>query len=275
MNKLEFIVELWKQVDSLCIKNDIKCSKCLDTRKLWSIDKKTDTHTLIICYKCCGNTEEKDIPPTPITKDEEFYGNIGEKQILLFEDRDDTPNSRLEILKEVEKENHERECARIRDLITKRKMEFTDGLTVEKFGKNQRKEFSQTLRYNKLQTEGNGLLQDIVELHGYPWNKKHEIPITFTWPDTYTQGYSYDVMEDENTHPVYLFIILHAHNYMNWLKIIDSCSLFSDEVHVQIKTYVLYPKNDCALNMCNKIIADSKNRQTLLDKLITTPFYTS
>jgi hypothetical protein len=88
-------------------------------------------------------------------------------------------------------------------------------------------------------------------------------------------GYSYDVMEDENMHPVYLFIILHAHNYMNWLKIIDSCSLFSDEVHVQIKTYVLYPKNDCALNMCNKIIADSKNRQTLLDKLITTPFYTS
>ena len=265
MNKLEFILELWKQVDSLCIKNDIQCSKCLDTRKLWTIDKKTDTHQLIICYKCCGNTEEKEIPPRPITKDEEFYGNIGEKQILLFEDRDDTPNSRLEILKEVEKEKDERECARIANLIIKRKKEFADGSTIEKFGKNRRKEFSRTLRYNKLQTECNIFLQHIVELHGYHWNKKHEIPVVFT----YTQGYSYDVIEDDNMHPVYLFIILHAHNYMNWLKIIDSCSLFSDEVHVQIKTYILYPKNDCALNMCNQIIDDCKHKQTLLDKLIT------
>lgn len=268
MNKREFIAELWKQVDSLCIKNCIKCSKCLDTRKLWTIDKKTDIHKLIICYKCCTDIEEKQTPPISITKDEEFYGKIGEKQIILFEDRDDTPGSRIEILKELDKERHEREFIRISELIIKRDQEFTDGSTLEKFGKNQMKEFSRTLRYNKLQTECNTFLQDIVETHSFPWNKKHEIPIAFTWPEIYTQGYSWDVIEDENMHPVYLFIILNAHNYMNWLKIIDSCSLFSDDVHVQIKIYILYPKNYCALNICRHIITDLKTNQTLLDKLV-------
>ena len=269
MNKREFIAELWQQVDSLCKKLGIKCSKCLDTKRLWITVKENETNRIIGCSKCCS-----DRTPIPITKDEDFYGYIGKKQILLFEDKDDTPSSRLEVLTDIDKEIQEYEFTRITRLLIKRNRDFADGSNVEKFGTTHVKEFSRTLRYNRLQMESNALLKDIIELHGYSWDKKHEIPITFTWPDTYTQGYSYDVMENEKMHPVYLFIILHAHNYMNWLKIIDSCSLFSDEVHVQIKTYVLYPKNECALNMCNKIIADSKNRQVLLDKLII-PFHTS
>jgi hypothetical protein len=263
MNKREFIAELWQQVDSLSTKIGIKCSKCLDTKRLWIMVKENETNHTVACSKCCN-----DRTPIPITKDEDFYGHIGEKQILLFEDKDDTPSSRLEILKEVENELKEREITRITNLLIKRDREFADGSTIERFGINERKEFSRTFRHNHLQRDCNEALETIVELHGYSWNKKHEIPIVFTWPDTHTRGYSWDIIEDENAHPIYFIMILQAQNYMNWLKIIDSCSLFSDEVHVQIKTYILYPKNDAALDTCHRIVADIPRNQTLLDKLI-------
>jgi len=256
MNKREFIVELWKQVDSLCQKIGIKCSKCLDMKRLWITVKDTEASHLIACCKCCN-----DPTPIPITKDSDFYGYIGEKQVLLFEYKDDTPSSRFELLKEIEKERQE-------DMLIKRDRYFADGSILERFGTNQTREFSRTLRHNHLQRDSNAFLQYIVELHGYPWNKKHEIPIVFTWPDIHTRGYSWDIIEDENMHPTYFIIILQAQNYMNWFKIIDSCSLFSDEVHVQIKIYRLYPKNDAALNICHSIVADIPRNQPLLDKLV-------
>jgi hypothetical protein len=265
MNKREFIAELWKQVDSLCEKLHIKCSKCLDMKRLWITMKDNETHHLVACCKCRSHIEEK---PIPITKDDDFYGNIGEKRILLFEDKDDTPSSRLEILKEIDKEIQEREFMRMTNLLIKRDRDFADGSAIERFGTNRTKDLSRTLRHNHLQRDCINLLEHIFELHGYPWNKKHEIPIVFTWPDIHTRGSSWDIIEDENMHPIYFIITLQAQNYMNWLKIIDSCSLFSDEVHVQIKTYSLYPKNDAALEMCHRIVADIPRNQPLLDKLI-------
>ena len=110
MNKREFIAELWKQVDSLCQKLDIKCSKCLDMKRLWVTVKDTETTHLISCPKCCN-----DPTPIPITKDEDFYGYIGEKQVLLFEDKDDTPNTRVEILKEIQEDD----ITRITELLIK------------------------------------------------------------------------------------------------------------------------------------------------------------
>jgi hypothetical protein len=263
MNKREFIAELWQQVETLCRGLNIKCSKCLDTKKLWTIVKENETNHIIECCSCCV-----DRTPILITKDEDFYGYIGEKQILLFEDKDDTPSSRLEILKEVEKEIQQREITRMTDLLMKRDREFADGSNIERFGRNEIKEFSRTLRYNRLQMEANDFLKHIVEIHGYSWKKKYDIPIVFTWPDTYTRGNSWGIIEDENMYPIYFIMVLQAQNYMNWLKIIDSCSLFSDEVHAHIKTYILYPKNNPALDTCHRIVADIPRNQALLDKLI-------
>ena len=225
--------------------------------------KENETNHTVACSKCCI-----DRTPIPITKDDDFYGHIGEKQILLFEDKDDTPSSRFEVLIDIDKEIQEREITRITELLMKRDIEFADGSTIDRFGINERKEFSRTLRFNRLQIEANDFLKHVVEIHGYSWHKKHEIPIVFTWPDTHTRGYSWDIIEDENAHPIYFIMILQGQNYMNWLKFIDSCSLFSDEVHVQIKTYILYPKNNAALDTCHRIVADISRNQTLLDKLI-------
>jgi hypothetical protein len=158
MNKREFIAELWQQVDALCKKIGIKCSKCLDTRKLWVTVKENETTHLIGCCKCCSERT-----PIPITKDEDFYGYIGKKQILLFEDKDDTPSSRLEVLTDIDKELQERNFTRITHLIIKRNRDFADGSTIENFGTTHVKEFSRTLRYNRLQMDSNALLKEIVE----------------------------------------------------------------------------------------------------------------
>ena len=263
MNKREFIAELWTQVETLCIKQQIKCSKCLDMKGLWTADKKKGTHMVVACYKCCkDNTSSR-----PVTKDADFYGNIGEKQVMLFEYRDDSPGNRIEILKEIEKEREESGLIRMTDLLMKRDNEFADGSAVEKFGKNRIKEFSRTLRYNRLQSECAAFLQDIVESHSFPWKKQHEITVAFTWPELYTHGFSWDIIEDENMYPIYFLIILKAHNYMNWFKIVDSCSVFSDEVYVQVKTYLLYPKNDRALEICHNIVSDYTHNKHLLDSL--------
>lgn len=293
MNKREFIVELWKQVDSLCLKLNIKCSKCLDMKKLWMTIKETETHQLIECFSCTtplniNNGTPKDVPegqqlpmnetisnvhrsnpfPIFIINDEEFYGNIGDRKVLLFEDKDDTPSSRLEILKEVEEEMRTRECIRISEVLIKRDFDFADGSLIERFGENKSRDFSRTIRYNRLQIEYNELMKEIVGLHSFPWKKKYETPLLFTWPEIYAHSFLWDIVEDENMHPIYLFIILQGQNYMNWLKIIDTCSLFSDEVHIQIKTYLIYPKNDSAVDKCRRIVADIKDNHPLLNQLI-------
>lgn len=263
MNKREFIAELWGQVDTLCIQLKIKCSKCLDTKMRWTNIHEKDIPMLIGCSHCCQK-----MPTKKVVSDADFYGDMAEKRILLFEDRDESPGSRLEVLKELEKERAERELIRWTDLLLKRDRDFADGSTVETFGKNRAKQFSRTVRFNRLQTECNALFQTIVELHSFPWKKVHEIPVIFTWPELYTQGFSWDVLEDENAHPVYFFMVVQAQNYMNWLKIVDSCSLFSDEVHLQIKTYILYPKNARALETCDSIISDFYTNQHLLERFV-------
>jgi hypothetical protein len=271
MNKREFIVELWKQVEGLCQKLNIKCSKCLDMKRMWTTMKDTETHQLIDCVACTDLSLNPISIPVCIINDDEFYGNIGGRQVLLFEDKDDTPGSRFEILKEMEEMEEElnhRECTRISELLIKRDTEFADGSLIERFGENQARVFSRNLHYNRLQPECNELMREIVGVNRFPWNKKYEIPLVFTWPDIYTHSYYWDMIEDENMMPIYFFIILQGQNYMNWLKIIDTCSLFSDEVHIQIKTYLIYPKNDSAVDKCRRIVADIKKNHTLLDQLI-------
>jgi hypothetical protein len=264
MNKREFIVELWKKVDDLCIKLNIKCSKCLDMKKLWTTIKETELHQLVDCVACT----DLSLNPVFIINDEEFYGNIGDKRVLLFEDKDDTPGSRFELLKEIEEEVRTRECVRISELLIKRDTEFADGSLIERFGENKSRDFSRTLRYNHLQIEYNKLMREIVGVHNFPWKKKYEAPLVFTWPEIYSHSFFWDVIEDENMHPIYLFMILQGQNYMNWFKIIDTCSLFSDEVHIQIKTYLIYPKNDSAVDKCRRIVADIKENHYLLRLLI-------
>lgn len=264
MNKREFIVELWKQVESLCQKLNIKCSKCLDMKRMWTTLKETETHQLIDCVACADLSLHPMSLPVCIINDDEFYGTIGDKQVLLFEDKDDSPGSRLEILKEMEY----RECKRISELLIKRDAEFADGSLIERFGENESRVFSRNVHYNRLQIECNELMREIVDVCRFPWKKKYEIPLVFTWPEIYAHTYYWDMIEDENMMPIYLFIILQGQNYMNWLKIIDTCSLFSDEVHIQVKTYLIYPKNDSAYDKCRRVVADIKKNHTLLDQLV-------
>jgi hypothetical protein len=218
-----------------------------------------DTHILLPCSLCSSEN-----PLIRQAEDTDFYGDIGHKRVLIFETNDDEPAPRLELLQEVIKEKQERELLRISELLLKRDADFADGSTVEKFGANKKKEFSKMMRQSRLQMECNTLLQNIVEIQSFPWTKKLEIRVEFVWPESYTQGFSWATIEDENTHPIYFFMTLHAQNYMNWLKIVDSCGLVSDEVYVQVKSFVLYPKNDRALETCRRIIGDC----SLLDKVI-------
>jgi len=200
-------------------------------------------------------------------KDADFYRYIGAKRVLILESNNDEPRFRIELLEEIIKEREEREereeCERNRMGIVKRDVEFADGSSLEKFGTNKIQEFSKMMRQSRLQTECNILLHNAVETNGFPWTKKLEIPVAFVWPEMVIQRFSWDVIEDDKVYPVYFFITLHAQNYMNWLKIIDSCGLVSDDVYVKVRTYKLYPKNDCALETCRRIVGDC----SLLDKL--------
>ena len=245
MNKREFIVELWKKVDELCIQCHVSCPKCLDMKKLWKyID---EVPVIMACYHCC----EDGISPIQMV-DTDFYGTIGKSvnPVPIFELRDDLPGARIEILQGLLEESMKERSEK----ISKRLEVFADGSVIHHFGEPKMKEISRTVKHNRLSIEIRQFLQYIVvELYSLPWMKKLDIPIHFTWTDICTQGYSCVIFEDENTYPIYFFMTLHAYNYMNWFRIIDTCGIVSDDVHVYVKSYALYPKNDTALELCEKI----------------------
>lgn len=259
--ELEF--ELWKNVEELCNNCKIMCSKCLDTKKLWKYEQNNNTHIILWCTKCCGGALDKTVKSS---KEKDIFMKMGEydKEILIMGLDDNTAGYRLQLLKQlqiyiIEKNKKEEEI-----LINNMLIEFNDGSNEEKFDKSEIKEYTKNTKNTNINIEVGNIMKQIVQdlkgVHNFSIDNV-QFNFEFKFFDVLLEQTVCKKIENEKKHPVYLFFIVSVENYSNIYKWVDCCGVISSETKITIKQIFLYPKNNKALEKCDKMMSDITNKK--------------